>query len=208
VYSIALKGSYSVFLSASATMEASPFDGFATERIAAMPLYTLAHVIISLAGIGTGLVVVAGFLTNRRLDGWNTAFLLTTVATSVTGFGFPVERVLPSHIVGVVSMLVLAVIIFVRYARRSSPGWRRVYVAGSVTALYLNVFVLIVQAFLRVPALNASAPTQSEPPFQIAQLVALLLFVTIGIRAVRRFRDGAGTIDGDVAHKPRRSASV
>jgi hypothetical protein len=154
-----------------------------------MTTFTIVHVVVSLVGIVSGFVVAAGLIAARRLNGWTMLFLVSTVATSVTGFGFPVDHVLPSHVVGVISLVVLAVAILARYVRRLSGGWRTIYVIGTVVALYLNVFVLIVQAFRRVPALAAMAPTQSEPPFLVAQLVVMALFVVLGIAAVRGFRD-------------------
>lgn len=153
-----------------------------------MPTYTLVHVVISLVGIGTGLVVLAGLLTAKRLNGWTALFLASTVATNVTGFGFPAARVLPSHVVAVISLVLLALAIYARYARGMSGRWRTVYVVGAVLSLYLNVFVGIVQAFLRVPALRAAAPTQSELPFQLTQLMALAVFIALSIAAVSRFR--------------------
>ena len=150
--------------------------------------YTVVHTVISLVGIVSGFVVLFGLLTAKRLDGWTSVFLATTVATSVTGFGFPVDRFLPSHAVGLISLVVLGVAIVARYRRRLAGTWRPIYVVAAVVALYFNVFVGIVQAFRRVPALSTLAPTQSEPPFQIAQLTTLVLFVALGILAVIRFR--------------------
>lgn len=150
--------------------------------------YTLIHVVISLLGIGSGLVVVYGLLTGRRLNGWTAFFLATTVATSVTGFGFPFERLLPSHKVGIISLVVLAVAILARYGRRLAGAWRWIYVVSAVMALYLNVFVGIVQAFQNVPSLKALAPTQSEPPFLLTQLVVLALFIGLAVMAALRFR--------------------
>ena len=151
--------------------------------------FTFVHVVLSLVGIGSGFIVVCGLLTGKRLDGWTALFLASTVATSVTGFGFPVDHVLPSHIVGVMSLLVLAVAILARYALHLAGAWRRAYVVSAVMALYLNVFVLIVQLFLKVPTLKAMAPTQSESPFVLTQLVCLALFVVLALAAARRFRD-------------------
>jgi hypothetical protein len=156
--------------------------------IFSLATYTLVHVVISLVGIGSGLIVVLGLIVGKRLDLWTALFLATTVATSVTGFGFPFDHLLPSHIVGGISLVVLAVAIVARYGRHLAGAWRRIYVIGAVVALYLNVFVLIVQAFLKVPALNTLAPTQSEPPFLIAQLVVLALFIGLGAAAAIRFR--------------------
>jgi len=154
-----------------------------------MTTFTIIHVIISLIGIGSGLLVVGGLLSGGKLSGWTAVFLATTVATSATGFGFPFTKFLPSHAVGIVSLLVLAVAIAARYAYRLRGFWRPTYVITAVVALYLNVFVLIVQTFLKVPALNASAPTQTEPPFAIIQLIALAAFILLGIMATIRFRE-------------------
>ena len=154
-----------------------------------MSTFTLVHVLLSLAGIGSGFVVIFGLLTGKRLDGWTALFLATTVATSVTGFLFPFEHLLPSHKVGMISLVVLAVAILARYAFHLTGAWRRVYVISAVVALYLNVFVAVVQAFLKVPALKALAPTQKELPFLVAQLVVIALFVALGIFAAKRFRN-------------------
>jgi hypothetical protein len=149
--------------------------------------YTLVHVLISLVGIASGLIVMFGFLTRKRLDSWTVLFLVTTVATSVTGFGFPFDRLLPSHKVGILSLVLLAIAIPARYVFHLRGPWRWIYVVGAAMALYLNVFVLVVQCFLKVPTLNALAPTQKEPPFQIVQLVVLLIFAGLTILAVKRF---------------------
>jgi len=146
------------------------------------------HVAISLIAILSGLVVLLGLLTGRRLDHWTSFFLLTTVATSVTGFFFPFHGFTPAIGVGIVSLVVLAVAIFARYPRRLAGAWRGIYIISATLALYLNVFVLIVQSFQNVPALKALAPTQSEPPFLVAQLLALILFAVLGILAAIKFR--------------------
>jgi hypothetical protein len=150
--------------------------------------FTLLHVLISLAGIGTGLIVMYGFLTGKRLDGWSAIFLTTTVLTSVTGFFFPFEHLLPSHKVGILSLVILVIAIAARYMFGMRGAWRAIYVVGSALALYFNCFVAVVQAFLKVPALKAMAPTQKEPPFLVAQLVVLLFFVVLTILAAKRFR--------------------
>jgi hypothetical protein len=149
--------------------------------------YTFLHVLISLIGIGSGLIVMFGLLTGKRLDGLTAVFLVTTVLTSVSGFGFPFEHLLPSHIVGIISLVILAVAIAARYVFRLAGAWRWIYVVGAATALYLNVFVLVVQSFMKVPALRALAPTQKEPPFLIAQLAVLLVYFGFTILAVKRF---------------------
>lgn len=150
--------------------------------------FTIVHVLISLVAIGAGFVVVFGMLSSKHLDGWTRLFLTTTVATSVTGYFFPFHGFTPAIAVGGVSLVVLTFAILALYRYRLVGGWRRVYVISSVLALYLNFFVLIVQLFLKVPALNALAPTQSEPPFQIAQLAALLLFLGLGVGATMKFQ--------------------
>src|SRR5271170_2191255 len=127
--------------------------------------FTLFHVVLSLVGIASGLIVVYGLLGGKRLDLWTAIFLIFTVLTSVTGFLFPFTHLLPSHIVGILSLLVLAVAILARYAFRLFGGWRLTYVVSAMVALYLNVFVLVVQAFLKVPALKALASTPNNPPF-------------------------------------------
>jgi hypothetical protein len=152
-----------------------------------MTILLFIHVAISLIGIASGFVVVFGLLGAKRLNGWTALFLATTVATSVTGFAFPADHILPSHIVGVISLALLAAAILARYSRQLAGSWRRVYVVCAVAALYLNVFVLVVQLFLKVPALKALAPTQSEPPFVVTQLVVMALFIALTIFAVQRF---------------------
>src|ERR1700730_9684849 len=153
-----------------------------------LELFTILHVVLSLIGILAGFVVVYGLLTANRLDGWTKVFLWTTGLTSVTGYLFPFHKLLPSHILGVISLVVLALCIYARYGRKLAGGWNRTYAITAVIALYLNVFVLIAQLFQKVPALRALAPTQSEGPFLITQLVVLLAFVVIGILAATRFR--------------------
>jgi hypothetical protein len=150
--------------------------------------YTLIHVLISLIGIGSGLVVMYGMLTSKRLDGWTAVFLTTTVLTSVTGFGFPFKGVTPAINVGIISLVVLAIAIVARYALHLAGAWRKTYVISAALALYLNVFVLVVQSFEKVPALKAAAPTQKEPPFLVAQLAVLALFIVLTVLAAKRFR--------------------
>lgn len=149
--------------------------------------FTLFHIVISLVGIASGFAVVGGFLSNARLEGMTLVFLATTVATNVTGFGFPFTQLLPSHIVALISLGVLAIAIYARYFAGMHGVWRPVYVISATAALYLNVFVLIVQTFIKNPALVALAPTQSEPPFAATQGLALVLFLVLGWMAVRRF---------------------
>ena len=152
-----------------------------------LEIFTIFHVVLSLIGILAGFVVVYGLLTANLLDGWTKSFLWTTVLTSVTGYFFPFHKLLPSHTVGVVSLVILALCIYSRYGRKLAGGWNRTYAITAVIALYLNVFVLVAQLFQKVPALKALAPTQTEAPFLIAQTVVLLAFVVIGIVSATRF---------------------
>lgn len=149
--------------------------------------FTLFHVAISLVGILTGFVVIFALISARQSSGWTGTFLVTTTATSVTGFLFPFHKFLPSHGVGIVSLLVLAVTIPALYVFHLVGPWRRTYVIGAVIAEYLNVFVLIAQFFTKIPALKALAPTQSEPPFLATQVVVMLIFIVLGVLAAKRF---------------------
>ncbi len=153
--------------------------------------FTLVHVLISLVAIGAGFVVVFGLLAGKRLNSWTALFLTTTVLTSVSGFGFPFEHLLPSHKLGIILLVVAGIAIAARYAFHLAGAWRSIYAAGATLALYLNFFVLIVQSFEKVPALHALAPTGSEPAFVTAQLVALAAFLTLGTFATIRFRHAA-----------------
>jgi uncharacterized membrane protein SirB2 len=153
--------------------------------------FTLVHVVLSLVGIFAGLIALFGMFASKKLEGWTALFLATTVLTSVTGFPFPRDHILPSHIVGVISLVVLAIAIYALYSRQLTGSWRWIYVLSAVVALYLNVFVAVVQSFLKVPALNSLAPTQSEPPFLVAQIVVLVIFIGLGIVAVRSFHPRA-----------------
>jgi hypothetical protein len=150
--------------------------------------FTKLHVVISLIGILSGLVVMVGLLVGQKLNLWTALFLISTVLTSVTGFFFPFHGVTPAIVVGIISSVVLAVAIVALYARHLAGHWRWIYVVSAMISLYLNVFVLVVQLFQKVPALKALAPTQSEPPFAVTQLVVLALFVLLTIFAVIRFR--------------------
>ena len=151
------------------------------------------HVIISLIGIVAGIIVMFGLLTSKRMPGLTAIFLLFTILTSATGFLIPPllsEKLLPSHIVGILSLVLLAIACVALYGMKISGAWRSVYVVTAMTSLYLNVFVLIIQAFLKVPALHALAPSvpPSGPPFAIIQGIVLVFFVIVIIGAVRRFR--------------------
>ena len=147
--------------------------------------FTILHTAISLIAIASGLIVLAGMLRARRLPGWTALFLVTTILTSVTGFMFPINGLTPAIVVGLISIVILAIALMALYVKHLSGAWRWIYVTTALTALYFNVFVLIVQSFQKVPALQKLAPTQSEPPFLIAQGVTLIAFLILGTLAVR-----------------------
>jgi hypothetical protein len=152
--------------------------------------FTMVHVIISLIGIVSGFIVMFGLFGSQRMPGMTALFLLSTILTSVTGFLFPVDKLLPSHIVGIISLVMLAIACVALYAMKLSGAWRWIYVLTAMIALYLNVFVLVIQSFLKIGPLHALAPSvpPSEPPFAIVQGLVLVFFVIAIIGAVRRFR--------------------
>jgi hypothetical protein len=150
--------------------------------------FTFLHVVLSLIGIMTGLIVLAVMLQNGDLAGWNAFFLVSTILTSVTGFLFPAKTVLPSHVFGAISLVVLAVALFALYGRKLAGPWRAAYVVTAIFALYLNCFVAVVQSFGKFTFLNSQAPTGSEAPFAIAQAIVLVLLLVGGFFAVRRYR--------------------
>ena len=151
-------------------------------------IYTIVRTLISLVAIFTGFVVVFALLAGNRVDGWTKWFLITAVATTVTGFFFPFHGMTPAIKLGIISSVVLVVTIYARYAKHLAGAWRWIYAVGAVLTLYFNVFVGIVQSFEKIPALNAMAPTQTEQPFQLTQLSVLGLFVVLGFVAAIRFR--------------------
>ncbi len=149
--------------------------------------FTALHVVISLVGIGSGLVVLYGLTVSKRLDRWTLLFLVTTTLTSLTGFLFPNSHITPGIVVGILSMIVLGGAVLARYTFHLAGAWRPIYVVCAHLALYFNCFVLVVQSFEKVPALRALAPTQKEPPFAVTQLVVLAIFVVATVLAVKRF---------------------
>lgn len=153
--------------------------------------FTLFHTALSLIGIVAGLVVLRGLIRNNPLNGWTLVFVVTTAATTLTGFLFPFRGFTPAIGTGIVSTLVLVATIPARYTFHLAGPWRWIYVVGAVVSVYLNCFVLVVQSFLKVPALHALAPQGTEPPFAITQAIVLVLFVIAGYLAVRRFRPTA-----------------
>lgn len=156
-----------------------------------LPIFALFHVIISLVGIFAGLVVVGGFMSGRLLRGWTGLFLWTTILTNVTGFLFPFAKLLPSHILGVISLVLFPVALYALYGKHLEGGWRRTFVILSVVTLYFNCFVLVVQLFSKFPLLIATAPTQKEPPFAVTHLIVLAIFIWLGRAAVKGFRNPA-----------------
>jgi len=150
---------------------------------------TITHIAISLIGIFSGLVVLYGLLKSKRLDGWTALFLVTTALTSITGFiFFPFHGVTPGIVVGIISMVLLAIAVVARYPLHMAGPWRWIWVVTAMMAEYLNVFVLVVQSFQKVPALKALDPTQSGPPFKATQGFVLGLFVVLIIAAAIKFR--------------------
>jgi hypothetical protein len=152
--------------------------------------FTILHVIITLIAMGSGLIVVGGMFASHRLPVTTALFLFTTALTSVTGFLFPIHGFTPGLGVGIVACVILVVALFALYKEHLVGAWRWIYVITAVASLYLNVFVLVVQSFVKVSALNALAPTQSEPPFAITQAVVLVIFILIALIAVITFRPG------------------
>ena len=152
-----------------------------------LQIYTIIHTLISLVAILTGLVVVFGMLAGHRLDGWTKWFLITAVAATITGFFFPFHGFKPAIGLGIISLPFLALTIFARYPKHLAGPWRWIYVIGAVICLYFNLFVLVVQAFEKIPALHALAPTQTQPPFKLTQLVVLLVSALLAIVAAIRF---------------------
>ena len=158
-----------------------------------LPAFTMVHVLISLVAIAAGLVVMFGMLGSKALPGLTAIFLLFTILTSATGFLFPFKELLPSHMVGIVSLVLLAVACIALYGMKLSGLWRAVYVVTAMVSLYLNIFVLVIQSFLKVPALAALAPAvppapPAGPVFGVVQGLVLMFFVVVIIGAWRRFK--------------------
>jgi hypothetical protein len=153
-----------------------------------LAVFTAFHVLLSLIGIGAGFVAIFGLIGGRWLGFWMSVFLWTTILTSVTGFFFPFKGMTPGIILGIISLVVLAGTLLALYGKKLAGGWRTVFVITAVIAEWLNFFVLIAQLFEKVPALHALAPTNSEGPFKIAQLTALIVFVVLGFLATKNFR--------------------
>jgi hypothetical protein len=152
--------------------------------------FTLLHVVITLVAIGSGLIVVGGMFASDRLPVTTALFLLTTALTSLTGFLFPIHGLTPALSVGILACVILVVALFALYKEHLVGAWRWIFAITAVASLYLNVFVLVVQSFVKVAAFNALAPTQTEPPFALTQALVLAIFILIAIIAAVKFRPG------------------
>ena len=152
--------------------------------------FTLFHTALSLVQLVSGIIVVIALVGSRNGGPWLWVYLVSAIATSVTGFGFPVDKFLPSHAFGIISLVLLLLVILARYTFHLAGAWRWVYVIGLVITVYLDAFVAVVQAFLKIPVLHALAPAGSEPPFAVAQGVLFVIFVALGIAAARKFHPG------------------
>jgi hypothetical protein len=155
--------------------------------------FVLVHVIISLIAIVAGIIVMFGMLKSTRPGGLTAIFLLLTILTNATGFLIPPlvsDKLLPSHIIGALSLVLLLIACIALYAMKLSGAWRWIYAVTALLALYFNCFVLVIQSFLKIPALTAIAPGNppAGPVFAVAQGVVLVFFVLMIIGAVRRFR--------------------
>jgi hypothetical protein len=151
---------------------------------------TTLHVVISLIGIVSGLIVLYGLIKAQSMPGMTAIFLITTILTNATGFMFPFEKLLPSHIIAIISLVLLAIACYALYGMKLSGAWRVIYLVTAIASLYLNVFVLVIQSFLKIGPLHALAPSvpPNEPPFAVTQGIVLVLFVIAGIAALRRYR--------------------
>ena len=153
-----------------------------------LQLYTIFHTALSIVAITSGILVVKGLVSSHGRQLWTLLFLWTAWATTLTGFFFPFNGVTPALTLGVISIVPLTLGTLARYRHRLKGPWRSTYVVTIVLTLYFNCFVLVVQAFRHVPELNALAPTQTEPPFKIAQLITLVLFIVAGIASFKRYQ--------------------
>jgi hypothetical protein len=152
--------------------------------------FTLLHVVISLIAIATGLIMMFAMLNSRRVPALTAIFLLFTILTSVTGLMFPFEKLLPSHILSILSLLLLAIACVALYGSKLSGAWRGIYVVTALVSLYINMFVLAVQAFLKVPSLHELAPGNppSGPAFAAVQAIVLAFFVAMIVAVWRRYK--------------------
>ena len=156
--------------------------------ILGMSTLTFVHTALSLVALVSGIVVLINLVSSRSSGWWTPLYLLTAVATSVTGFGFPFDKLLPSHILGILSLIVLAAVIVARYVFGMAGAGRWIYVVGIAISVYFDAFVAVVQAFLKIPALHALAPSGAEPPFAVAQIAVLIAFLALAVAAILKFR--------------------
>ena len=159
--------------------------------ILGLPPLAFIHTLISLMGIVLGFIVMKGIFANDRMDRMTGWFLAMTILTSATGFILPATKIMPSHVVGVISLVILAVACYARYSKRMAGGWRVTWLTTAIMAQWFNCFVLVAQLFLKVPALHELAPEGKEPPFAIAQGVVLLAFIAAGVVSLKKFRPAA-----------------
>jgi len=159
--------------------------------ILGLPPLAFIHTLISLVGIVLGFIVMKGNFANDRMDRMTGWFLAMTILTSATGFILPATKIMPSHVVGVISLVILAVACYARYSKRMGGGWRVTWLTTAIMAQWFNCFVLVAQLFLKVPALHELAPEGKEPPFAIAQGVVLLAFIAAGVVSLKKFRPAA-----------------
>ncbi|AZO78090.1 MULTISPECIES: hypothetical protein [unclassified Bosea (in: a-proteobacteria)] len=152
------------------------------------------HTWLSIIAIVAGIPMTAALLKGHLSQRWNGVYLSTSAATDITGYVFPFSGVLPSHIVGAISLVLLAIAAVALYGRGLQGGWRRTYAITAVLSFYLLIFVLIAQLFLKVTVLHNMAPTQSEPPFAIAQGIVLAIFLALTVLATRRFGNGVAPL--------------
>lgn len=153
-----------------------------------MTILTMAHVVLSLIGIATGFLVIFQMIRGKTLGGLNTTFLATTIVTSVTGFFFPITKLTPGLVIGTISLVILAIAVFALYSKKLAGGWRTLYVVTAVIAQFFNVLVLIVQSFMKIPALHAMAPKGDETVVKVVQICALALLIVLGVVASRNFK--------------------
>lgn len=156
-----------------------------------LPPLVFIHTLISLVGIVLGFIVMKGLFANDRMDRMTGWFLAMTILTSATGFILPATKIMPSHVVGVISLVILAIACYARYSKRMAGGWRVTWLTTAIMAQWFNCFVLVAQLFLKVPPLHELAPEGNEPPFAIAQGVVLLAFIAAGVVSLKKFRPAA-----------------
>lgn len=152
--------------------------------------YTWFHTLLSIVALIAGAVAIKGLLNSRVTPIWTEIYLVTAILTSATGFGFP-GPFTPAKVVGTICLILLAIALLALYVFKLRGPWRWLYVIGIAVSTYFDYFVLVAQLFNKVPALKALAPTQSEPPFAVAEVIVLAIFVWLAVQAVRKFHPPA-----------------